>query len=109
MYVPADIKKYAEGLSITARSAMNEPITGPVRIDVNAYFGTCRRKDIQNTLKSLLDALNNIVYEDDSQIVELHAYKHLDKENPRVEVHVTELPIIPDYPLTFCQPTSAKI
>lgn len=108
MYIPTNIKKYGLDLAATARQVVNIPLAGPVRIDVYAYFGTCRRKDVQNTLKTLCDALNNVAYEDDSQIVELHAYKRLDKENPRVEIHVTNLPISDTYPLTSCQSKSKK-
>jgi Holliday junction resolvase RusA-like endonuclease len=33
-----------------------------------------------------MDALNNVVYDDDKQIVELHVYKTRHSELPRTEV-----------------------
>lgn len=46
--------------------------------------------DIDNALKLILDAMQKTVYVNDSQIVELHVYRHDDKHNPRVEVEVSE-------------------
>lgn len=45
--------------------------------------------DLDNCFKSLLDVLSGKVYEDDGQIVELHAYRHDSKERPRVELIVS--------------------
>jgi Holliday junction resolvase RusA-like endonuclease len=47
--------------------------------------------DLDNTFKALLDCLSGKVYEDDGQIVELHAYRHDSKERPRVELVVSEV------------------
>ena len=38
----------------------------------------------------MLDALNGIVYLDDSQVVEIHAFREDDKENPRVHFYAYE-------------------
>ena len=51
-------------------------------------FRPQRRGDLDNRIKVLLDALNGIAYEDDGQVVELHAYLGDDKKNPRVELEV---------------------
>ena len=37
-------------------------------------------------MKVLLDSLTGVIWEDDSQIVEIHAYRYEDKNNPRVEI-----------------------
>jgi Holliday junction resolvase RusA-like endonuclease len=39
----------------------------------------------------LEDALNGLAYEDDKQIVELHAYRYDDKKNPRIEIEVEQV------------------
>ena len=44
--------------------------------------------DIDNLVKAVLDALNGIMWEDDSQITELHAYKH--KGAGKIEMEVEE-------------------
>lgn len=44
-----------------------------------------KKPDIDNCIKSITDALNTIAYKDDSQIIEVHAYKYYSEE-PRAEV-----------------------
>jgi Holliday junction resolvase RusA-like endonuclease len=46
--------------------------------------------DLDNRQKVLIDALNELVYLDDKQVVEIHSYRHDDKKNPRVEVTCVE-------------------
>lgn len=61
---------------------------GTVAINVVFYFGNNRKNDIDTRLKALLDCCTGVLYEDDSQITELHVFKEYDKENPRVEIQV---------------------
>lgn len=71
-----------------AVQSKNEPITGDVVLNVLFYFKDNRKRDIDSHLKCLLDAMTGIVYEDDSQITELHIFKEIDRKNPRVEIQV---------------------
>jgi crossover junction endodeoxyribonuclease RusA len=71
---------------LTARDG-RPPHVGPVVVTVTAYR-PARRGDLDNTLKVLLDALRGAAYQDDSQVVELHAMRFDDKANPRVVVSV---------------------
>jgi len=66
------------------------PLQGRITVTVKVYR-PANRGDLDNSLKAILDALNQRAYRDDSQIDELHAYKFLDRKNPRVEVEVREL------------------
>lgn len=50
----------------------------------------CIKPDLDNISKSILDALNNVAYDDDSQVVNLTACK-LYGEIPRVEVVLEEI------------------
>ena len=65
----------------------------PVEMHINVYFGDKRKRDIQGHLKCLIDSLQGIVYEDDSQIKLITAEKNYDKEIPRSEVIVHELEV----------------
>ncbi len=61
---------------------------GPVAVHLHVYR---ERKvgDLDNRVKLTLDSLNGHAWGDDAQVVELHAYRHDDAANPRVEVTVT--------------------
>lgn len=61
----------------------------PVKVHIDFYFK--KDRDIDSSLKGLLDLLQGKLIKNDSQIKELHVYKYLDKENPRVEILVEEL------------------
>lgn len=63
-------------------------IEGDVCLNVIFYFKNKIRRDIDSHLKALLDSMTGIVYNDDSQVTELHVYKYVDSKNPRVEVSI---------------------
>lgn len=91
MFMKADYKAYKENLISLAKSVVGgdfTPYTGPVKIVSHWTFGTLRRKDVQNCGKLEYDALNGIVYEDDSQIAEIHSYKHYKKNEPSIVIEV---------------------
>lgn len=67
------------------------PVSCPVAVTVQAYR-PARRGDLDNSLKITLDSLRGFAYGDDQQIIELHAYRHDDKADPRIVVTITELP-----------------
>lgn len=52
-----------------------------------------KKPDIDNIAKAVLDALNGIAYDDDTQIVALFVYKFYDKD-PRVDVTISPYGII---------------
>ena len=71
------------------------PLLGNVVITCEFYFKN-NLSDLDNRLKSLLDVLEVGklgfgLYNNDRQIVALHAYKNFDKRNPRVVVTATEM------------------
>lgn len=87
----------------------NFPITGPIRIDVSYHMpmpsGTSKvrrlqmlngrihhikKPDVDNLNKFLCDALKKIVFEDDSQVVEICARK-LYGENGKTIIRVEEV------------------
>jgi crossover junction endodeoxyribonuclease RusA len=67
-----------------------QPLKGNVTMTVELYYPDKRRRDIDN-LKGMIDSFTGILYEDDSQITELRLKKYVDKQNPRVTIHITEV------------------
>lgn len=65
-----------------------EALTEDVTLNIMQYFGDNRKRDIDAYLKILLDSMTGIVYNDDSQITEMHIYKEKDLDNPRIEIQV---------------------
>lgn len=63
------------------------PLDGMVRVTVKVYRPRSAG-DLDNSLKALLDALKGKAFYDDAQVYEIHAFKYIDKKNPRVEVTV---------------------
>lgn len=53
-----------------------KPLAGPLEVEITVYPPDRRRRDIDNILKSLLDAIEHGgAYHDDSQIKSLHVEK----------------------------------
>jgi Holliday junction resolvase RusA-like endonuclease len=77
----AHMKAHLENMSAV------KMVKGTVTVSVVFSFKDKRRRDTDNYLKSTLDCLTGVLYEDDSCITELHAYKVLGckKEGIRVE------------------------
>ena len=61
------------------------------RVDIDAYLPDARRRDIDNIAKTILDALNGVLYLDDSQVTTLFVDTHIDRAEPRVVVAVREV------------------
>ena len=69
-------------------SFKEDVIEEPVRLIANFYLK--RDRDVDN-LKLVLDSLQGMIIKNDSQVVELHIYKHKDKDNPRVSLVIETL------------------
>lgn len=87
-FVSDEAKKYKQQVRILAN--LPRLIFGEISVSVKV-FRPRRSGDLDNRLKVLCDAMQGVVYENDSQIVELHAFRLEDKKNPRVEVEVRRL------------------
>ena len=53
------------------------------------WYRSRKAGDLDKRVSVALDALANVWYCDDAQVVELHCYRLDDKHNPRLEVEVT--------------------
>lgn len=110
-YTPKKTKNY-ERLVMNAffnTYTSNDQLSGPVEANIESYFSIpkstnkktrklmlsnkifhTKKPDIDNIAKSVLDSLNGLAYEDDSQIVKLSGIK-LYSDNPRVELYLKEI------------------
>ena len=109
-YTPLKTKTYEDEIRMMAKAAMgsSEPLETPVtvaiyiRVGIPASFSKQKRKDAiegilkptkkpdaDNVLKCFLDAMNEIVYLDDKQVVNIHLTK-VYAETPAVEIMVKE-------------------
>jgi Holliday junction resolvase RusA-like endonuclease len=76
------------------------PLCRPVSVHIDYYFPDRRRRDCTNFDKAILDALNGIIYEDDSQVgsnFNFFGYrasfaKYLCPDNPRIEILIDTEP-----------------
>lgn len=72
-----------------ATSIYSLDATAEFGLTVDLYLGTRRRRDIDNMLKLVQDALNKIAYPDDSQIVWIAASKQfVPKAEARTEIRL---------------------
>lgn len=53
---------------------------------LHVFVGDARVIDADNCAKALLDGIKRIAFPDDRQVHELHVYKRIDRERPRVDV-----------------------
>jgi crossover junction endodeoxyribonuclease RusA len=97
-YTSPRVKDWQGTVAWRAREAMNgrEPLTGPVSMRVVFVLGNKRRVDLDNLNKGVSDALNGIVFVDDTQVVSLHLVKHV-KPNPGVLVQVFAGEVLPPF------------
>lgn len=109
-YTPDETVQYETLVRLSYQQAGHGKLSGAIKAKIKAYFSIPKSvskkrhglmaenkilpvtvaKDTDNICKVVLDALNKIAYDDDRQVVEIHAYKFYG-ENPRVEVTLEEM------------------
>jgi Holliday junction resolvase RusA-like endonuclease len=92
-YTPKRTRKYSDAARKVAKNALKgkKPIPGEEGVVMTVEFfrrgKPPKRPDIVNLLSTIADALQTVAYDDDSQIVEVHAYKRKAKiPMTRVEI-----------------------
>lgn len=86
MVLSAEARQYKADMRLLVRGQKCIVAPAPVRVTVR-WFRARKSGDLDKRLGVLLDALQGVCYENDSQIVELHAYR-ADDGRGRVEVQV---------------------
>lgn len=109
-YDPARSRHYKEYVRLEAAArAPEKPLSGPIDLEVRIYrpipksFGKRKseaaerglirpttKPDTDNYLKAIKDALKGIIWQDDSQVVDIRASKFY-SEKPRVEIKIKEV------------------
>lgn len=110
LYDPKKVSVYKKQLAMMCKFQYKQaPLTGPLMVELNFFrhiqssiskkerklrlSGSHRpvvKPDTDNYIKSTLDGLNGLLWEDDNQIVDLIAHKYY-SDKPRVEVEVNKL------------------
>lgn len=88
MMLSNEARAYKEQVGWLAKSKGLTAMAGPLSVTI--YFYRPRKSgDLDNLLKVLIDSLTGIIYQDDSQIVEIHAFRFEDKLKPRAEIMIS--------------------
>ena len=110
VYTPKKTTDYETLIKFSAQEvAPKELLEGPVTMEIEAHLPIPKamskkkralikshdlrpitRPDIDNYAKIVLDALNDIIYKDDNQVVSLNIRKFY-SEKPRMEIYIKEL------------------
>lgn len=98
IYYPKRSKIFKNELGMIGRAAMRgkAPLKGALLVTLDLYKN-CKilskhYGDVDNHQKSIFDALNEICYDDDSQIVKVICEKHKDTI-PKIEIQIEEIEI----------------
>ena len=67
--------QYREEVGWRAKAKVKKPLEGPVGIEVIAYWTGGQPGDLDNIVKAIQDGCNGVVWIDDTQVVEIHAYR----------------------------------
>jgi crossover junction endodeoxyribonuclease RusA len=92
VFTPKKTRSYEYAVGMVAAAACAaarwnaQPPAKSYAVILRVFTVSARRQDLDNVTKCLLDGMNRVVYPDDSLVDELHVYRQLDKERPRVEV-----------------------
>ena len=90
VYTPKATKRFERMIAWAALGVRPRgwALTGRFVVEVVCYFPNERRRDCDNVLKSVMDGLAGVLYNDDSQVAIARVTKAIDRERPRTEVVV---------------------
>jgi len=78
-YTAAPIKAWQDAVAWEAKIAMKgmDMLSGNLSVTMVFKLGNKRRVDLDNLSKAVLDAMNGVVYEDDTIVCKLDLYKYV--------------------------------
>lgn len=83
---------YKQSVGWLAKGVFDSPLPKGVNASVEMVFALCggQTPDLDNLIKSILDGLNKIAWEDDKQVIEVRAIrqKAVDKQGEFAEITV---------------------
>ena len=107
---PKDTVTYENWVKVCYQQAGGKLIEGPIRATIDVYYKVpksctkkrlqairggldypCKKPDSDNVAKIILDSLNKIAFDDDSQVVELIVNKLWTEDTERVEFEISEV------------------
>ena len=93
--LPDRVKAWEDMVRVHAKNAIQfdshfEKLTGAVGCELVIMLADQRKRDIDNLSKAILDGCNGTLWDDDTQIVDLHIIKGTNKENPGVHIRAWE-------------------
>lgn len=62
-------------------------ISRDVIVHIDLYYSDKRKRDIDNPAKALLDSLTGVVFDDDSQVVDLHITKNIGPDRAEIIIY----------------------
>ena len=88
-FIPRATTQYEEKVAWCAKASQGRTkLHPPFALEVRCFFPDRRRRDVDNVIKVCMDALNGVVWDDDSEVTRMTASKAIDRDNPRLEVEI---------------------
>lgn len=90
-YTPKATREAELAVELAWRESGGQVMNGPLLVQLHFYVGSKRRKDLDNMIKLVCDALNKRAFADDDQIVRLIASKrYTTPDKARTHVRITQ-------------------
>lgn len=105
VYTPAETVQYEQIVGMCGKNVVKgNMLKGPLEVHIKLYFNPQAKKmtkagkwrkhtnvpDVDNCIKSILDGLNKIAFQDDDQVKRIYAERFEDT-NERAEIVIKEL------------------
>lgn len=88
--ISAQGRKFKRDAAIIAKTQGAFILDGNLSVNFRV-FRPRKIGDLDNRLKISQDALKGICFEDDKQIIEIHAFRFDDRTNPRIEIDIKQI------------------